>query len=831
MSVNLVVNGATFSYPTQDDPPDWGYEATAWATAVTNGLIPKSGGLFTLTGDLDLGNSKGIKVAYVKQSTTDPIGNAGILRLARTGTISWRNSTDSTDLQLGVNALNQLTLNGALVGGGVGTVPGGYHQLLASDGSGYFFNVPYGTSGQLLVSNGLGTTWVDSGTVIGSTGIKTVGTLPVSASAGDSVLLTTNGGVYTYSGSAWVPISGTITSGAVLPVTGTTGQTFFLTTDAKLYRWAGSAWVATVPTGDLTGTLATSQLADSLITNVKLAAGAVTAAKTNLAAISATTGALTANSVTNTTIADGAISTPKLTANVITSNELSALSVVAGKLAADSVSTANLQAYSVVAGKVQAGSISSAELASGSVTTNKLSVVIGSGNLLSNAGFEILNGGGGNRPLYWGFTGVSGTHTRPNGVSAGSFGAGYLVSATAGVTPILGMIDENGVITGRAMSSATQYMLTFYARKTNGSAWTTMAVVPDTEPGGTGTITGTAVTNPILSGTYQRYTFSVAVSPFTDYSAANLQVRPNGVSSSVGDVIEIDNIQLEVGDVATSWSPQATELLPGTIVANMLSAGSVQTAALAANSVVAGKIAADAIVASNIQVGSLTGDRLAANTVDADRIVSNSLTSAQIQAGAIQADRIQVGSLTTTQVAPGGINADRLVAASIVTDNLQVGAVTASAVTASSFTTIMPFTSYQSIVNVYSPDPWVTFTSIGKPVYIAFNGCMEVGLQDNAQYNVECGGMVAVWSAPSLYTGVYQGTIGLYSSSSRLVSGRTSYFMQVNAFGFILTMPAGTYVMYPRCDVVIRNPTTGALVFKLGTINLAGQISVFELKV
>jgi hypothetical protein len=65
-----------------------------------------------------------------------------------------------------------------------------------------------------------------------------------------------------------------------------------LTTDGKLYRLTGGAWAKNTPTTDLTGTIASNQiaasaidsskLANNAITDVKLAAGAVTASKMSI---------------------------------------------------------------------------------------------------------------------------------------------------------------------------------------------------------------------------------------------------------------------------------------------------------------------------------------------------------------------------------------------------------------------------------------------------------------------------------------------------------------------------------------------------------------------
>lgn len=111
MSVILTVNGSDYFYPENGDV-GWGAEATAWAQAITNGTLQKSGGLFQLLGEVDFGGTYGIKSTYFKSKSAD-IASVGSLRLSNTDQIAWRNVANSADLVLGVNASNQLEFNGS----------------------------------------------------------------------------------------------------------------------------------------------------------------------------------------------------------------------------------------------------------------------------------------------------------------------------------------------------------------------------------------------------------------------------------------------------------------------------------------------------------------------------------------------------------------------------------------------------------------------------------------------------------------------------------------------------------------------------------------------
>lgn len=111
MSIALTVNGVTYNYPTDHQSAGWGAQATGWAEAVTNGLIPKIGGSFTLTGEVDFGPDYGFKLPYIKSQGTN-IATAGVVRLGNAETIAWRNVGNSANLSLTVNSNNELVFNG-----------------------------------------------------------------------------------------------------------------------------------------------------------------------------------------------------------------------------------------------------------------------------------------------------------------------------------------------------------------------------------------------------------------------------------------------------------------------------------------------------------------------------------------------------------------------------------------------------------------------------------------------------------------------------------------------------------------------------------------------
>lgn len=161
--------------------------------------------------------------------------------------------------------------------------------------------------------------------------------------------------------------------------------------DAKLYKNVANAWVSVVNTGDITGTISSTQIADNAvttpkldalaITSDKLAANSVIAGKVAAAAISTTelaAGAVTAdklgaNSVTAVKIAAGIISTDKLVVGGIDAGTVLAnLSITNGKLGLDSVTADKIQANSVTSDEIAANTITAGDIAAGTITANEI---------------------------------------------------------------------------------------------------------------------------------------------------------------------------------------------------------------------------------------------------------------------------------------------------------------------------------------------------------------------------------------------------------------------------------------------------------------------------
>ena len=149
------------------------------------------------------------------------------------------------------------------------------------------------------------------------------------------------------------------------------------------YRWKVDAGLAididiTVPLQTITF----NEILDETISELNIASGAVTAAKTNIAALDQVTGGLTPNSVsaaqilddavTALKIADGSVLTTKIENNAITSDKVAANAIGANQIAANAVTAVKIEAGSVIAEKIATDAITSDKIAANAITALKI---------------------------------------------------------------------------------------------------------------------------------------------------------------------------------------------------------------------------------------------------------------------------------------------------------------------------------------------------------------------------------------------------------------------------------------------------------------------------
>ena len=88
---------------------------TDYLVALATATLQVGSGSFPLTTPLNLGPNFGIIVPSITSSSTNP-ATAGVISLANTDLIDFRNNANSANLALGVNSSDQLTFNGTPIG-------------------------------------------------------------------------------------------------------------------------------------------------------------------------------------------------------------------------------------------------------------------------------------------------------------------------------------------------------------------------------------------------------------------------------------------------------------------------------------------------------------------------------------------------------------------------------------------------------------------------------------------------------------------------------------------------------------------------------------------
>jgi microcystin-dependent protein len=129
-------DGSNYTIPDVGDE-NWGQNVTDFLVAVPNGVPPRSG-TFALTGDLGFGATYGLLSQYFKSLVANPAAT-GLLRLAKTDSIDWRNNANTADLALTIDGSDHLTFNGVALptpGNYVSSVTGTTNQVIASSATG-----------------------------------------------------------------------------------------------------------------------------------------------------------------------------------------------------------------------------------------------------------------------------------------------------------------------------------------------------------------------------------------------------------------------------------------------------------------------------------------------------------------------------------------------------------------------------------------------------------------------------------------------------------------------------------------------------------------------
>lgn len=176
MAVPITVGGQIVVLPSQSDKFAWGTAVTSAIVLLAANSIQVTGGLQSLTAELDLGAAFGLKVLYVKSRTANPAAT-GFARLANGDAVVYRNQANNADLPLGpgngtTTPIDQLVFNGTQITGqcfaeynnsASPTIPNSTPTVInyltkvtdtdnaVTIGAGWIFTVPTNKAGQYFV--------------------------------------------------------------------------------------------------------------------------------------------------------------------------------------------------------------------------------------------------------------------------------------------------------------------------------------------------------------------------------------------------------------------------------------------------------------------------------------------------------------------------------------------------------------------------------------------------------------------------------------------------------------------------------------------------------
>jgi hypothetical protein len=273
MAQSIVFNNATYIIPDVGES-SWGQNLTNFFVAIPSGCYQLSGGTNPLTADLSFGTNFGIFAKYLTSTTSTP-ATAGVVRLAKTDAIEWKNNAGGGNLALAIDSSDNLLWNGDIIATSsaspVLSITGTANQIIASAATG---NITLSTpqnigTGSAPTFDHLTLAKTTSQLILGTTNTTTLSaTAPASSrtytipDAGGAANVMLDAGAYTVTGT-WTgvtlvgpalgtPASGVLTNCTGLPaasITGTLGVTHGGTGVATLTTAYGTLAAGTTATG------------------------------------------------------------------------------------------------------------------------------------------------------------------------------------------------------------------------------------------------------------------------------------------------------------------------------------------------------------------------------------------------------------------------------------------------------------------------------------------------------------------------------------------------------------------------------------------------------
>ncbi|WP_234725310.1 TipJ family phage tail tip protein [Cupriavidus metallidurans] len=524
-------------------------------------------------------------------------------------------------------------------------------------------------------------------------------------------------------------------------------NTVFNTADNKLYRWNGTAYVSTVAATDITGTLASAQIAAGAVDATKLASGiepitvvtAVPGTKSTTTIYNSTDGKLyrwttsgyvssvPATDITGqlqaAQIAVGAIDTTKLASGiepvtvVTTIPSTKKTSAVFNSTDGKLYSWTGTKYVCTVDATDISGQISASQIAAGVIDATKLAagiepvaVVSGlPGTKKTSTVFNSLD----NKLYRWDGTRYVSTVDAVD--ITGQLTAAQLANGAVDATKFASGIEP---VTNVATVPSTKSTSTIYNTtdkkiyRWNGSAY--VASVAATDVSGqiseaqvaAGAIDSTKLasgieavsivsTLPSSAGyTGPKTVFNTADGKLYRYfaggwvSTVNTADLDGTISSAQIAGIAASKVTGQLTDAQVA--AVAAAKITGTIGATQISDGAISTPKLAAGAVTAAQIAANTITASQLAAGAVTATTLSAGAVTTAKIAAGAVTATELAAGSVTAAKVAANAVTAGAIAADAVTAGTIAAAAITSREVAANAITTDKILVGNFSNLIP---------------------------------------------------------------------------------------------------------------------------------------------
>ncbi|WP_404862065.1 phage tail protein [Georhizobium sp. MAB10] len=488
------------------------------------------------------------------------------------------------------------------------------------------------------------------------------------------------------------------------------------TLNGQLYRFTDGGWTKAVEAVDISGELVSAQIANSAVTQAKIAAAAIDASRLQNNAVTelkiatdAVTAAklatgsvltdkladnavvlakLASNSVDAAKLVNGAVTQLKIALNSINSDrivdgtiietKIAGNAVTTGKIAANSVTSAEIATNAVVAGKIAAGAVTAIAILAGAVTADAVAA-----NAITTAKIAAAA--------------VTANELAVGSVIAGKIAANAVTTASIAAGAVTANeIAANAVVAGKIAAdaiSAREVVISDFENLVPDSSLTSVASwIYSTEINFTANSNVAAFKNPVVArfnpaggavGSYAQFRSKrFPVESGVEYQqicdlwragagAATVWVRLN-YYDAYGDLVPSPNSYATTyaGTIAAGSARfEATLIPPGTAAFAEFAVYFERSLTTAQTNVTyigvfrrknANLIVDGAIIADKLAANAVVASKIATNAITADKIAANAIVAGKIAANAVTTATIATGAVTATEIAAGAVSAAKM---------------------------------------------------------------------------------------------------------------------------------------------------------------------------